>query len=535
MIKDIFSLHTYMIINCAILVSYVLSRALFTIPWLAQSIQQIHKLKFARYCLLSTISIFLLMPFLMNIKPIANTNIEFKPIFQHASYLINESQKVVTSQINVIEKMPASLSIKSIIIVFLMLGFLFHLTNYIKTILILNRIKIEAFRLHKIGNTHILFTNTYNIPFCWSLVKKHYIALPTHLAEIAIDRKLSIQHELQHIRQGDTHWLHCMQILKLFCFWNPFLILWINWSNDLQEYACDEQIVLRKKISPSIYAQCIVDRARHSFNSGLLVNRVTAINGFSKSTLYRRVNMIFTYKRNKRKLALIMTYAISICAISTTAVALNGTANSSPLPSTKISYMIKKSDHENAFHITATPEVVAEINKIRSDDHARAKMLSALKRMHQYKSYLKDEFHKNNMPSGLLALPLIESGYQPLNESVNPMRAAGIWQIIPSTGEKMGLVINDTRDDRMNMELATHAAIKYLNQCYDQFHDWKLAVIAYEIGENQTQKLIDATGSRDAWTLVNAMPEQYKNDLKKYITMFDATVIIINHPEIISA
>lgn len=135
-----------------------------------------------------------------------------------------------------------------------------------------------------------------------------------------------------------------------------------------------------------------------------------------------------------------------------------------------------------------------------------------------------------------MALPLVESGYQSLSESVNPMKAAGVWQIIPSTAIRLGLTVNQDRDDRMSMPLATQAAIDYLKIAYAQFHDWKLAVMAYEYGEDATATMIAETGSRDPWTIATSpkLPARYKENLTKFLTMFDTAVMVIQKPSLIS-
>lgn len=246
--------------------------------------------------------------------------------------------------------------------------------------------------------------------------------------------------------------------------------------------------------------------------------------------------MLFTYQTKKRKLTLLATYLISFCAISSAALALNGASHSTPLTSKDLTAIIKRSDLQASFHIKATPEVVAEINRIRTNEKERSMMNAALERMKQYKPTIQAGLKNQAMPEELLALPLIESGYRPLPESDNRVQAAGIWQIIPSTATNLGLVISNNRDDRLDAELSTKAALTYLNNLYTQFHDWKLAVVAYEIGERQTEKLINESGSRDAWKLERSyrLTANDKNELKKYLAMFDASVIIMHNPELIS-
>jgi membrane-bound lytic murein transglycosylase D len=152
--------------------------------------------------------------------------------------------------------------------------------------------------------------------------------------------------------------------------------------------------------------------------------------------------------------------------------------------------------------------------------------------MKKYQPFIQEELQKKGMPKDLLAVPLVESGYRPLDQSKNPVLAAGIWQIIPETGKRLGLVINENQDDRLDTALSTKAALTYLNANHEQFNDWRLAVIAYEIGENNTDQLIQKTGSRDAWVL--ARSSDAPESLKKFIAMFDAALIIVHNPSLIN-
>ncbi len=175
-------------------------------------------------------------------------------------------------------------------------------------------------------------------------------------------------------------------------------------------------------------------------------------------------------------------------------------------------------------------EVIAEINNIRDSKQARSYMISSLDRMKKYKPYIEAQLKNNDMPNNLLALPLVESGYNADEKSA--MLATGIWQFIPSTAKRFDLTVNSQRDDRLDTQLSTQAALSYLKTLHSQFHDWKLAVIAYEIGEKNTEQLIHATGSRDPWVL--AQSPSAPKELKKFIPMFDASVIIMNNPELVT-
>lgn len=537
MMRDFFNMHLYLTLNLAIIASYLLARGLTAFPGLKTRIKQLHQLKFVRIFLLISMVIFLIMPSLSRLAAVSAQESEFQPVFHHAALLFDKSRDAVALPLTAPKSIPMRLPAMNLMLIFLVTGIGIAMLVYLRNIFKLIKTVKQAYCLHHIHQVRVLLSPDCNTAFCWSLPGRHYILLPEYYLEHPADKQLAIRHELQHLRHGDTAWLHVMQTIKWICFWNPFVYLWTRWINELQEFACDEQIILRKTTAPDAYAQCLVNAAQHILTTGLPSSGVIAINGFSKSILHRRVNMIFSYKNQPRSLIMIFVYLFSLFFISTAALAVNGASETMPLSAAKISALLNPSKKYAEFDIKATPEVVAEINRIRTQKQARTQFLAALKRMKEYQTYLVDEFKSKSMPVDLLALPLIESGYRPLGEEVNPVRAAGIWQIIPSTGKRLGLVITSHRDDRMDMKRATHAALAYLNDLYKQFHDWKLAVVAYEIGENQTALLIQETGSHDPQVLANSssLSEKYRTELKKYLAMFDAAVIIINHPDLINA
>jgi hypothetical protein len=243
--------------------------------------------------------------------------------------------------------------------------------------------------------------------------------------------------------------------------------------------------------------------------------------------------MLFSYNKSKtRKLAIIAAYVISFFTVMTTAYAFNGSSSMALLSTQQVATIIKKSHLDKSFQISATPEVVNEINNIRSSDQARLFMRQSLQRMEAYQPLIQEALKKAAMPNDLLVVPLVESGYRPLDQSKNPVHAAGIWQFIPETATHFGLVVNAERDDRLNTQLSTKAALALLHATHAQFGDWKLAFVAYEIGEKNTDQLIKDTGSHDAWVL--ARSSTAPESLKKTIAMFDAALIIMHNPSLIN-
>lgn len=99
-----------------------------------------------------------------------------------------------------------------------------------------------------------------------------------------------------------------------------------------------------------------------------------------------------------------------------------------------------------------------------------------------------DQLERRDLPGEFAFLPYVESTYTPIVTVGD--RAAGMWQLMPSTAREAGLRINADYDGRLDVYAATVAALDLIEQYQHEFGDWRLANMAYNAGENAVKPLV---------------------------------------------
>lgn len=107
----------------------------------------------------------------------------------------------------------------------------------------------------------------------------------------------------------------------------------------------------------------------------------------------------------------------------------------------------------------------------------------------RYLHHIAEQLEARGMPADLALLPIVESAFDPFAYSRG--RASGLWQIIPGTGDMLGLKQNWWYDGRRDIVDSTRAALDYLEHLHDRFDgDWLLAVAGYNSGEGHVARVI---------------------------------------------
>jgi membrane-bound lytic murein transglycosylase D len=143
-----------------------------------------------------------------------------------------------------------------------------------------------------------------------------------------------------------------------------------------------------------------------------------------------------------------------------------------------------------------------------------------------YKPLVEALFKHGGAPSDLYYLAMIESGYS--THAKSQAAAVGVWQFISSTGQRYGLEVNSSVDERRDPVRATLAAIRYLKDLHGVFNSWYLAMAAYNAGEGRIMNAIMAGRSHDFWTL--AQKGWLPRETRDYVPKFIAAAIIGENP-----
>ncbi|MDL2279668.1 LysM peptidoglycan-binding domain-containing protein [Desulfovibrio sp. OttesenSCG-928-G11] len=129
----------------------------------------------------------------------------------------------------------------------------------------------------------------------------------------------------------------------------------------------------------------------------------------------------------------------------------------------------------------------------------RRTMERFIERSARFLPYIKKVFNERGIPNDISYLCMVESGGNP--NAVSRAGAAGLWQFMPFTGRKFGLMQNKWIDERRDPYKATFAASDYLLKLYGDFANWHLAVAAYNAGEGKIGKAVAGTGAKDFFDL----------------------------------
>lgn len=121
-------------------------------------------------------------------------------------------------------------------------------------------------------------------------------------------------------------------------------------------------------------------------------------------------------------------------------------------------------------------------------------------------------FAEENVPDDFKYLVLQESALIP--DAVSVSNAVGFWQFKDFTAIEMGLRVDKSVDERMNIYSSTRAAAKYLKKNNTFFNNWLFALQAYQMGAGGVMRSEKNTRSGEKHMEITSKTYWY---VKKYL------------------
>jgi len=141
-----------------------------------------------------------------------------------------------------------------------------------------------------------------------------------------------------------------------------------------------------------------------------------------------------------------------------------------------------------------------------------------------YFPLFEEQLDKYNMPLELKYLAVIESALNPIANS--RAGAKGLWQFMYGTGKVYGLKVTSYVDDRFDPYKSTIAACEHLQDLYDIYGNWSLALAAYNSGAGNVNKAIRrAGGIKNFWTIYPYLPKETRS----YVPAFIAASYVLTY------
>ena len=132
-----------------------------------------------------------------------------------------------------------------------------------------------------------------------------------------------------------------------------------------------------------------------------------------------------------------------------------------------------------------------------------------------YMPIFEEIFNRYDMPEELKAMTIIESAMNP--RAVSRVGAKGMWQFMYGTAKQYGLHIDSFVDERMDPVKSAEAAAQFLQDAYEIFGDWNLAIASYNCGAGNVNKAIRRAGSRDFWSIWPFLPRETRGYVPAFV------------------
>jgi hypothetical protein len=157
----------------------------------------------------------------------------------------------------------------------------------------------------------------------------------------------------------------------------------------------------------------------------------------------------------------------------------------------------------------------------------RETLQSMLFRCGSYRDLIRSTLIRYDVPEGVMALVLVESGCEPMARS--PVGALGLFQFMPDSGRVYGLrIIENVLDERLSQTKATEAGVHFLSDLYAKFGSWDLVFASYNLGPfGLLARMHKAGDDVGFWDLVDA--DMLPDETAQYVPRIEALALILTN------
>lgn len=193
----------------------------------------------------------------------------------------------------------------------------------------------------------------------------------------------------------------------------------------------------------------------------------------------------------------------------------------------RLDTLLRPPPDENEFRVDLSRQTFQYIKRYLTG--GRTDLIRIMERAYYFIPMMQKVFEEEGLPHDLVYLPVIESGF--ISSAYSHARASGPWQFMAYTGRLYGLNSNWWYDERRDPEKSTRAAARHLKDLYQKFHDWDLALAAYNAGGGRITRAIRLYETRDFWELTGPGREYIKKETRYYVPKFMAVAAILKKYE----
>ena len=184
---------------------------------------------------------------------------------------------------------------KAVIAIFLV-GLAIGTVRLIYSVFCLYRIVSHSYGWRRFGRVRLLLSDRTLVPFSTRGIWNYYIVLPSHMLGQTHELRVSVAHELQHVRQGDLEWEIVLEALKPFFFLNPFFHAWKRQVEDLREFSCDQRVLSKGVIDVRAYCDTLLSICQNTLRRDrafvIAVPKVTLVTADRSSNRNNRPSML---------------------------------------------------------------------------------------------------------------------------------------------------------------------------------------------------------------------------------------------------